>query len=375
MTILDTVHERVTKGIIMQRTVQPSAHPQKDGEAPSQRGYQRGIPPFAQEELSLTSITHTQPEILQSEPSVNVPNPKQDWGYYATTPRLVRTGYKQLTPTQKWLYVCLKDLCGDHGTCFRTLESLSEETDLSTGMLSESIQVLHQAGLIHAEKKKRHEKGWPVWHISIVDIWGANAKEHPTKHSPCETNGSQNEENSENVHNVNETVHNVNENARNGSHGEANRQNGSQNRDRRNNTPGRNNTPEGITSEGVTPSKSVEPPQSTPPPEKPTSNKSSFSLLRDQWITTYGPYGDAKWDNDALRWIAEQGGSFDDIKLLCGVVADKRPEKVKNSWYKLTALKNPGKSPPGQKPPLGGNQETNLRVLYQRQQERRGVQA
>ena len=86
------------------------------------------------------------------------------------------------------------------------------------------------------------------------------------------------------------------------------------------------------------------PPQDTPPPEKPQSSKSSFSGLRSQWIAAYGPYGDSRWDNDALRWIAEQGGSFDDIKLLYPLVADKRPEKIKNAWYKLSALKKPARA-------------------------------
>lgn len=106
-------------------------------------------------------------------------------------------------------------------------------------------------------------------------------------------------------------------------------------------------------------------PQSTPTPEK---SPHAFSELRSQWITTYGPYGDAKWDNDALRWIAEQGGSFDDIKLLYGAVADKRPEKIKNSWYKLNALKHP---PENARKPPGLNPATNLRLLAEAQKQKR----
>ncbi len=89
-------------------------------------------------------------------------NPSVDFGFHAVIPRVIRTAYKHLTPVQKWLYVCLKDLCGDHGTCYRSLRALSEETDLSTGMLSESIADLHKAGLIHAEKKKRSTGGKEV---------------------------------------------------------------------------------------------------------------------------------------------------------------------------------------------------------------------
>ena len=101
-------------------------------------------------------------------------NPKVEWGFYAVTPRIVRTQYKQLSHAEKWLYTCLKDLCGDKGTCFRTLRALKEETDISIASLSTMIPRLHEAGLIHAEKKRRSSSGKEVWHISIVDIWQTN---------------------------------------------------------------------------------------------------------------------------------------------------------------------------------------------------------
>lgn len=105
--------------------------------------------------------------------------PKAEWGRYAMTPRIVRTQYKDLSHAEKWLYVCLKDLCGDKGVCFRALRVLSEETDISTGSLSAMIPHLHAAGLIHAEKKRRSNNptAKEVWHITIVDIWQANVQE------------------------------------------------------------------------------------------------------------------------------------------------------------------------------------------------------
>jgi len=144
-------------------------------------------------------------------------NPNVDWGFYATTPRLIRTAYKDLTPVQKWLYVCLKDLCGEDGTCYRTLRVLAEETGISTGMLSESVRSLHDAGLIHAEKKRRFgTTSKEVWHITIVDIWQANATAHPTKRSAGE-------QTIENVHSVNNNVHSVNEDTLKRSAGEQKR--------------------------------------------------------------------------------------------------------------------------------------------------------
>jgi len=133
-------------------------------------------------------------------------DPTIEWGFHAVIPRVVRTGYEKLTPVQKWLYVCLKDLCGEHGTCYRALRVLATETGISTGMLSESIRALHDAGLIHAEKKRRSNNptAKEVWHITIVDIWQANAKEHPTKRSQNEHS------NEDNVHTVNNNVQQVN---------------------------------------------------------------------------------------------------------------------------------------------------------------------
>ncbi len=132
-------------------------------------------------------------------------DPKVDWGFHAVIPRLVRTQYETLTPVQKWLYVCLKDLCGEHGTCYRTLRVLADETGISTGMLSESIRCLHDAGLIHAEKKRRFgTSSKEVWHITIVDIWQANAIAHPSKRSHSE-------QSTENVHTVNNNVHTMND--------------------------------------------------------------------------------------------------------------------------------------------------------------------
>lgn len=156
--------------------------------------------------------------------------PKPDFGFYAAVPRVVRTGYKNLTAAQKWLYVCLKDLCGDHGTCYRSLRTLSEETGISTGMLSESIRDLHEAELIHAEKKKRSEGGKEVWHITVADIWIANGKLHPSKRSQNEqTSGERSQKalssaaQNENVHPVNENVQPANDKGRKRSAGERER--------------------------------------------------------------------------------------------------------------------------------------------------------
>lgn len=127
--------------------------------------------------------------------------PQDKWGFYAQVPRIVRTKYKQLSHAEKWLYTCLKDLCGDKGQCFRSLRSLSQETDISTGSLSKMVPHLHESGLIHAEKKKRTESGKEIWHITITDIWKANA-------AYC-SNSEQSKHEKENVQKMN--VQNLND--------------------------------------------------------------------------------------------------------------------------------------------------------------------
>jgi len=141
-------------------------------------------------------------------------DPEFDHGFHASIPRLVRTGYSHLSATQKWLYVCLKDLAGETGTCFRSIRTLEQETGISTGMISESIRALHDTGLIHAEMKSRTQGGKPVWHITIVDIWQANGNVHPTKRRSAgehvEQERSHSEQTPENVHYVNNNVHSAN---------------------------------------------------------------------------------------------------------------------------------------------------------------------
>ena len=94
---------------------------------------------------------------------------------YARMPRVIRKGYKNLTKLQKLLYIYLRDLAGEDGTCYRSLRTLQEETEFSIGYLSENIPILHNEGLIHAEMKSSPSTHWQVWHITIVDIWEKNA--------------------------------------------------------------------------------------------------------------------------------------------------------------------------------------------------------
>lgn len=116
------------------------------------------------------------------------PQDKQDAAEvknYTRTPNMLIFGYPDVSPQEKWLYVCLKHMCGKSGTRYLALRYISEQTGISTGALSKSknkqgvvnegmIRHLHDAGLIHAEVKKKEGRGNALYHITITDVWALN---------------------------------------------------------------------------------------------------------------------------------------------------------------------------------------------------------
>src|SRR5258707_7823794 len=99
---------------------------------------------------------------------------------FSRVPNMIIFGYHEsLSPQEKWLYVCLKHMCGRKGTRHLSLRYISEKTGISTGALSKSkhsdgmIRHLHDAGLIHAQIKKP-AVGNPQYHITITDVWALN---------------------------------------------------------------------------------------------------------------------------------------------------------------------------------------------------------
>ena len=112
--------------------------------------------------------------MLDKQDSAEVKN------YTRTANMLIYSYHDTLSPQEKWLYVCLKHMCGRKGTRHLSLRYISEQTGISTGALSKSkhsegmIRHLHDAGLIHAEIKKHDGKGNPQYHITITDIWALN---------------------------------------------------------------------------------------------------------------------------------------------------------------------------------------------------------
>jgi hypothetical protein len=148
---------------------------------------------------------------------------KQDVGEiknYTRVPNMLIFGYQEINPQEKWLYVCLKHLCGKAGTRHLSLRYISDQTGISVGALSGSkdpekknpgmMRRLHLFGLIHAEIKKKKqngkEKDQPQYHVTITDVWLANQaffqERSGNEHLEEEISGS--------VQNMNATVQNMN---------------------------------------------------------------------------------------------------------------------------------------------------------------------
>ena len=117
---------------------------------------------------------------------------------FCLVPRLVmrQPRFATLPETAKWLYVCLKDICGEteKGECFYSLRNLEGLIHMSISTLSRSIHKLVGAGLILADKLGA--KGREVFHIKIVNIWQENdatyrecfkTKQTDGTVSPCDT--------------------------------------------------------------------------------------------------------------------------------------------------------------------------------------------
>lgn len=142
---------------------------------------------------------------------------------YTRTPNVLFESYPDLRPQEKWLFINLVYLCGSKGTRHLSLRYIHDRTGISLGALSGSkdpakndlgmIRRLHNAGLIHAEIKKKKqrdgkESDQAQYHITIVDIWQINeiffAMRSENEHLEDESN--------EGVQNVNTSVRKMNTN-------------------------------------------------------------------------------------------------------------------------------------------------------------------
>jgi hypothetical protein len=104
---------------------------------------------------------------------------------YSRVPNMLVDGYSELLPQDKWLFVCLIRLCGKEGTRHLSLRYIADRTGFTPSVLSDNkgkpgmLKRLHNAGLIHAEIKRKKkadgtEEKNAQYHITIADTWRLN---------------------------------------------------------------------------------------------------------------------------------------------------------------------------------------------------------
>ena len=93
-----------------------------------------------------------------------------------------------LTPYEVALYGHLKRVCGAEkgGKCWKSVSTLSRETGMSAGRVSEARAELAQRGLIHMRQPKGPGTGITV---TIVDIWPQNMVRYSAEGNPSQYEG------------------------------------------------------------------------------------------------------------------------------------------------------------------------------------------
>jgi len=86
---------------------------------------------------------------------------------YMCIPAFIRLSFRHLTLAEKWLYVCLADLCQTGQEYRLDLSTLEKETGLARSTLSGILPRLEAYGLIHAQKKSSGPTNHEAWHITL----------------------------------------------------------------------------------------------------------------------------------------------------------------------------------------------------------------
>ena len=93
-----------------------------------------------------------------------------------------------LTPYEVALYGHFKRVCGAEpgGMCWKSVSTLSKETGMSAGRVSEARAELARRGLIHMRQPKGPGTGVTV---TIVDIWPQNMVRYSAEGNPSQYEG------------------------------------------------------------------------------------------------------------------------------------------------------------------------------------------
>ncbi len=145
---------------------------------------------------------------------------------FTRVPNILFESYKYLTKEEVLLYIRLRYIYWDTKPRYLSLRELADITGYSTGALSKMLPRLTIVGLIHAEIRRKKgkdgkEKGNPIYHITINDIWEENRKffteghfdpsEALLVHEMNETSSPNEQDTPKPVHQMNKPVHKMND--------------------------------------------------------------------------------------------------------------------------------------------------------------------
>lgn len=74
------------------------------------------------------------------------------------------------------LWNVVKDIAGDDGECIMSTEDLATLSMMSAGKVTDCRKHLLKVGLLEGETQKSPEYQWPIWHLTIPDLWELNTK-------------------------------------------------------------------------------------------------------------------------------------------------------------------------------------------------------
>lgn len=88
-----------------------------------------------------------------------------------------------LSPYAVRLYLHLKRVAGDTGSCYQSGKTISEKCKMSTGMITKAKRELMAAGLISVALMSN---GKNIYHdITILDVWKRNSLSHSERDRSC----------------------------------------------------------------------------------------------------------------------------------------------------------------------------------------------
>lgn len=97
-----------------------------------------------------------------------------DKKYFTITPRIVWALSR--SPYDYMLWNVVKDIAGDDGECIMSTEDLATLSMMSAGKVTDCRKHLLKVGLLEGETQKSPEYQWPIWHLTIPDLWELNTK-------------------------------------------------------------------------------------------------------------------------------------------------------------------------------------------------------